>query len=1363
MNELINTLAGYTPRVIQQRILEHPQPPSSPAAEDFQAAVMFADISGFTSLAEHLAERSSAGAEELSDILNNFFGQWIEIIKKYQGDIVKFAGDALLVIWPTENMEAALLQAVYCASEAQRRLHNFQTQDRQLSMRIAIGQGKITLAYLGGIYNRWEYAIVGEAINQINIAQAYARPGQTLLSPQAWDLVKTACEGEVVENQQVRLVNILTPLESAPAPDVPLNEACIPALRAYIPGAIAQRIDAGQSDWLAELRRVTILFVNLPDMTYDVSLNAAQQAIESIQRAAYRYQGSMNKILVDEKGVSVMAALGLPPFSHEDDPVRGILAAMDIRTALEEQGFRCSIGVTTGRVFCGVIGNAERREYTMIGDVVNLASRLMSAGMKLTNETGEKVNILTGNITYEHARERVEFQTLAPILVKGKNHPVAIYSPQKKRERVELAKTSTAMIGRERERFTLGQALRSLIGNQSGVLVIHGEAGIGKSHLVKELMQQAQSMNILALLGSADSIEASTPYFAWRAVVAHLFGIDTSGTTEDERRQWLELFKKSPQLAERAPLLNPVLPFTLPDTETTDQIIGQARAENMHQLLLSQIKQVAAQRPVLIVIEDAHWADASSWTLIRQASEKVHPLLLVIVSRPITGALPDDFAYLRKQADTKIINLETLPSQDIYTLICQRLEVTELPETVVDFIQKKAEGHPFFSEELAYALRDTGILQIKDRKCLLTTDISKIDSVDFPTTIQGVITSRIDRLKPSQQLILKVASVIGRVFALKVLKDIYPIDADKNSISDYMSSLETLDLTRLENPEPDMAYIFKHIITQEVAYNLLLVTQRRALHAAVANWYEQTFEKDLSSWYPTLAYHWNRAEDQPRALKYTEKAGEQALLAGAYNAAIEFYTQALEWDQNNPEHVVKRAHWERMVGEAYLGLGNHVKAREHLQKSVKILGHIIPAPGLPLVLALIHQFFSQMAHRQFPARLLGRLSHKREATLEAAQAHSHLAHIEFFKNNTLPLIYHTFKALNLAEAAGGVSIPLAWSTASAGAIVGFIPLHKLAEEYSRKSDALVAQIDDPATQVWALLATGVYNLGIGQWQKTENAIQKAIEIGEHAGDNRLMGDAYVVMAGIKYMRGKFDESYEHYSTLLAHGKQYGNLQHQVWALGGQAINLVQQGKSLEAIAALEGNPEAWATVKDNTQLNNHGSIIALAHWQLGNKEQARQKAMDILPQILQTPVSLYSQLMGYNALAEMLFYSWENLHQNQTSQHDLDLHQNYAKKLMGIFDSYCRIFPIGMPGRWLYQGIYHHLTNQPEKARQAWEKSLSYARKLAMTYDEGRAYFEIGRHSSGSERTENMQKALQIFEQVNASYDAAQARSLLEA
>ncbi|MCB0163808.1 MAG: adenylate/guanylate cyclase domain-containing protein, partial [Anaerolineae bacterium] len=394
--DLTKTMASYVPWLISRRIAADSTPIDHPRTERLPAAVLFADISGFTALTERLAQQGPAGAEELTRILNDYFGHLIEIIASHGGDVVKFAGDALIALFPAfddaDQPQPALLPqatrlAAQCSLTAQQHLNHYQaTEGIRLSLKLAIGAGEVITMHLGGVFDRWEFLVTGDPLVQVGQAEGHAQPGEIAISPQAWPLMADVATGRAIAGTAaaksttvtgpvIRLTGLRQLISPTALEAVTLSTGMAAALRCYIPGAIRARLAANQSGWIAELRRVTVLFVNLPDLNYAIDLAQAQQIIRALQDDLYRYEGSLNKLSVDDKGVTLVAALGLPPFAHEDDADRGIQVALAMQRTLSHQGLRGGIGVTTGRAFCGSVGNEWRREYTMIGDVVNLSAR----------------------------------------------------------------------------------------------------------------------------------------------------------------------------------------------------------------------------------------------------------------------------------------------------------------------------------------------------------------------------------------------------------------------------------------------------------------------------------------------------------------------------------------------------------------------------------------------------------------------------------------------------------------------------------------------------------------------------------------------------------------------------------------------------------------------------------------------------------------------------------------------------------------------------------------------------------------------------------------------------------------------------
>ena len=953
MSGLLDMFASYVPTLTINRIATEPTPLTAPKYERFAAAVLFADISGFTALAEQLARQGPAGAEELGGILNDYFGQLTALIAEHGGDVVKFAGDALLAVWPSSEARpderALTLRAAQCGLVAQKELSNYQaTAGARLSMRMAVGVGKVDSMYIGGAFGRWELLIAGEPILQVSLAEKQAKPGEVVLSPEAWALVNDTCAGLPLKAGPsagvVQLQSVHSPLLPQTLTTLGLDAGAEVALRGYIPGAILARLTAGQgtgskgesesADWLAELRRVSILFINLPDLSYSLPLEQAQTLMQRLQKSIYHYEDSVNKLSVDDKGVTLVAALGLPPLAHEDDATRAALVALEIQDALRQLGLRSAIGIATGEAFCGAVGSALRREYTMIGDVVNLAARLMQAAPD---------TILCSAATFQASQARITFEELPAIQVKGKSEPVAVYRPTG--EKQTAVRLQSEIVGRRAEREALGQGIQTLLRGSMGVnvFVIEGEAGIGKSRLVDDVRRQADALGVTTFSGSGEPIEKSTPYYGWRNVFAQLFGLDMLEDVEKNKRH--VRLALGTGLVRVAPLLNSVLPLEFADNETTAALSGQARAEHTRALLVQLLQTSITRSPKVLIFEDAHWLDSASWALLLAVSQQVRPLLLVIATRPIDEPVPAEYKQLIQAGNVQHLRLDSLSNEDALALVCQRLRVSSLPVPVAELIRERAEGNPFFSEELAYALRDSGLIEVKDGECRIAPETGDLRTMQFPDTVQGIITSRIDRLEPSQQMALKVASVIGRIFAFRTLLDVHPIQADKPQLAKHVRALERLDLTPLESPEPDLAYIFKHIITQEVAYNLMLFAQRRELHRAVAESYEGAYVDQLTPYYPLLAHHWSRAEDWSKAYNYRILAGDAAVILYAYAEASLHYLGALDALTHMPDIVEnRRAKADTVFKLAFVSSAAH-DPQQNLARLTEVEAMLKELPG----------------------------------------------------------------------------------------------------------------------------------------------------------------------------------------------------------------------------------------------------------------------------------------------------------------------------------------------------------------------------------------------------------------------------------
>ncbi|MBM3266502.1 MAG: AAA family ATPase [Candidatus Sericytochromatia bacterium] len=1366
MTLLLDTLSSYVPATVARQMLARGSALEAAQQDRFPAALLLADVSGFTALTERLAREGPAGAEQLARILNEYFGHLIDLVARHGGDVFKFAGDALLVLWPGDlghdDLASLVRRATQCAL-AMQEPHRLASADDQtkLSLRVSIGAGEIAVAHLGGVYDSWEYVVAGEALAAIGEVSHGAEPGHVTVTKAAAALLETVAAlrplsggGAIVDGLRAFL-----PPEPRPAPVLDSQSESV--LRGYLPGTVRSKVDAGQQGWLAELRRVTVVFVNLPDLDHDTPLEQAQEVVRRLQAAVYRYEGSVNKLSVDEKGISMLAAMGLPPLSHEDDAVRAVQAGVVIRDALDGLGVRFGIGVTTGQAFCGEIGNAARREYTMMGDVVNRAARLMQVAVK-------DGDLICDGATQQVIQHRFNLDDLGKVSLKGMSGDVEIFRPT-----AEIKKQDRAakLVGRMAERGEVEMLMLELqSGGEGGVVIVEGDAGMGKSALVLFYMLQARVLGIDTLAGNADAVERNTPYFAWRPIFSHIFKMDPGAQDLAARRHAvLAVLEEDPELAPWAPLLNTLLPLEFPDNEHTAPLSGQARAARTNEFLARLLARQAERGPTMMVIEDAHWLDSASWGLLRYVCQSVRPLIAVVASRPIPDPVPAEYRQIVEAPGARRQRLGPLQPDEIELMLLRRLEVRKLPKELVGFIVARTGGHPFFSEEVTLSLRDGGYITIAGGECHLAPRVTDLASLDLPDTVQGLITSRIDRVTPAQQLTLKVASVIGRSFPLRILRAIFPIEEDKPRLQDYLEAMERLDLTPLETPPPETIYMFNHMMTHEVVYGLMLFSQRRELHQKCAEWFEDTFATDLTPYLPLLAHHWSKAEHPARAATYYERAGEQAMQTGAYLEAARFFESALATDGEAAEQArkrreavttdrLRRARWERLMGHAFLGAGRSIEAREQLKRALALLGSPLPDTRVGLRAEILVAGWKEALARLRGGAGAAAGTPAAAETLEIARAHGSLCEIFIQNNEPLNLRYSCLRVLNLMRRHGS-SPELSRSFGFMGLLQGAARRHGRAEAYLKWAREAEAQAPDVPTRVATLLRNATYHLTHGDWRAVGDAASTATHLCDQLGDARQRAEATVIMARAALYTGDVARAQRLFADLADVSRDSGHIQPQCRGLSGQASCLLRTGAIQDALSLLEqhlhlqeSNPERMAL------LAWHGQL-ALANSRAARPELAWKEAEHAERLVVETPLVYNPD--PYFGLPEVYLMLLEG------SPTQLPAPRRFiAQRLTRAVRRGRRLarhFAIAEPQAWLWQGHHDWLRKKPRQAFAAWQRSLDAARRLAMPYEEGLAALELGRHlpEADPERRRYLDQAIGLFNRLGSAGDEKRARAAL--
>ena len=1318
MPGLVELLSSYVPLVVQRRFERDPRPLQGPEVQRCRGSLLFLDISGFTVLAESLAPSGREGTEDLSRILNTYFARLIQVVIDYGGDVVKLAGDSVVAMWEADEdygVAGSAIRAAECGLAAGAAVAEAAAAiEHRLELRASVGCGDINMMFLGGPSDRWELLLAGDAVTQIGAAARAANAGQLVASKEAWAFLDGRFGSAPRSDGFVVVTTAMRRLGPQQRPLPVLSDEAQQALLTYLPEGLKARLLAGHSGWLSELRRASVVFVNLPDWK-DSALSAVKRTqfvMSAMQRIVYQFEGAINKLTVDDKGVTLLAVLGLPPLAHEDDPVRAIRCAWALQAKLRELSVRSAIGVATGHVYCGSVGTERRREYTVIGSVVNLAARLMQAAPG---------DVLCDEATQAAAAGHIRFELLPPLAVKGVSQPVDVFRPF---SRAFVDREERPMFGRTAERAVLTERLDTLSANTSAAILIEGDAGIGKSRLAAELRREATRRSIPVYAAAGNSIERSSAYHAWRPVFAQLFGLDETGDIDDELAR-LVSERLPAELRPLAPLLSAVLPVAIAENELTSTMSGGNRAANTNELLLRLLEGEARRAPLVITIEDAHWMDSSSLAFAVHAITHLTSALFVITTRPLIEPLTAGQRDLVAAAWQRH-RLEPLGSEDTTALVAQRLGVKSVPDSVAQLITGRAQGNPFFSEELATALRDSGVVRVENGVCSVPPEID-LDAVTVPDSVQGVVTGRMDRLSPGQQLTLKVASVIGRVFAFRILRDVHPIEPERPHLNEYLRAFAQSDLADLEPSEPDLSYVFKHAITHEVAYNLMLFGQRRQLHKAVAEWYAATFASDLRPFYPVLAYHYKRAEEPAAACQYADLAAGEMARQGAYRESIQFLEDAISF--NRPSDGVDdadsrrlEARWQAALGDAYIGIGDVASSRRHTMKALALLGAPAPPSPAAAAAALPGQLLVQAVHALRSDAAQRRTAEDRERARLAALATERLGHLCYFESDFITGLYAAVRCANLADHSGAAAARArAYADfAMAMMVLGF---KGIAERYCRKAEALLDRVDDQSAKAWTHQLLGIYASSMGQWTRTRAHLEQAIAIATTTRDFRRQEESTIYLTLVNYQSANFTEGLALAERVHDATRRHGHLQEFHWSNQQIALNLSRLNRVDEAAdVAARVATDLIETMGRTEQIWHYGAQ-ALCYARADRRDAARHAAERGLAALLKMHPRMSFDLEGSAGVVEAVMTLLERTADVTEKRRLIDL----AAQAMRYLAASARLFTVGAPRALLWEAAIAEASGSRSRAITLYQKAQTTAAARQMPFEQREAEMRLAR------------------------------------
>jgi len=856
-----------------------------------RGAALFADISGFTPLTEALANElgPQRGAEELTAHLNRVFHALVAELERCGGHVIYFSGDAI-TCWIDGDDGVRAATCALAMQETMGRLAEVVTPAGvrvRLAMKVAVAVGAARRFLVGDPDVQRIDVLAGRLVDELASTERRAERGEVLLGPSALESL-----GDRVRIRDVRLdaesgrkfgvtSEMLVPVNSAPAPavDTSLPEHIV---REWLLPAVYERLRTGRGEFLAELRPAYPLFLRFGGIDYDDDDDAIGKLdgfVRQAQRILASYGGNLLHLTVGDKGAYLYGVFGSPS-AHEDDAARAAAAALELRdlhstTAATD----IQIGITYGRLRSGTYGHKRRQTFTCLGDAVNLSARLMTKAPPGQIYVSEPVRRSAGEV--------FTWEQLPPMTVKGKTEPITAFALIDSKRHASRSRTSheLPMVGRWTELGTFAAKLDEVLAGRGQIVGVSAEAGMGKSRLVAEFARTARQRGIVVALGECQSYGTNTGYFVWREIWSTLFRLD-GGLPEGDQVKALEteLAAIDPALVPRAPLLGGLLDLPIADNELTAQFDAKLRKTSLEGLLVECLQARAGAAPLVLVLEDCHWLDALSRDLLEVLARAAAGLgvLLVLAYRPSTdvggGLGIENLPHFAE------IALAELDNEHAAELIRSKLAQmiggeAEAPAALVELITTRAQGNPFYIEELLNFIRSQGV----DPQ-----DESALKKLQLPESLHSLILSRIDTLGEAPRRTLKVASVLGRVFRAPMLPGVYPELGVFAEVKEHLRTLGTVDLVNLDQ-EAEQTYLFKHVVTQEVAYESMPFAFRSMLHERVGGYIETTDVGSIERNLDLLAHHYWHSENLPKKREYLRRAGEAAQASFANAAAIDYF------------------------------------------------------------------------------------------------------------------------------------------------------------------------------------------------------------------------------------------------------------------------------------------------------------------------------------------------------------------------------------------------------------------------------------------------------------------------------------------
>lgn len=1296
-----------------------------------RGAALFVDIAGSVALAERLMTLHGAqGTGELSRVLSATFAPLVTIIHDAGGEVVQFAGDAMLAAFPSAENPDAMVHAATAAARAMLQLE----LTRGVSLRVGVGAGAFAVARIGGGTHPSELVVYGEAVAEAFTAAAAATAGTVSLGENALRVAELDRETTRAPDSSWRLR---------------IDPRCADPL---VPRSVRTRIGEGADPWLAESRQVTVLFA----LFHGVALE--QHAIDDLHHVTATFKnvvhdenGFVRHVCIDDKGIVAVAAFGIPPMSREPQAADALRAAESLQRVMRKRGLTVSIGIATGRVFCGAIGASTRREYAVVGRTVNLAARLMSRAHGA---------ILCDDSTMRGTTPVARYTPLQPMSAKGFADAVVPFRLDELLQGEAAPVASVQLFGRDAEMRRLLELTHDAAAGRR-TIVVEGAPGSGKSTLMNAFSEAAARTGALVLRGQAQWNQRAASYHAWTPILRLLIGEQLRGddVTLSETAQRLAF--GSDDIARRLPLLNDVLPLGLPESDWTSRLDGTSRAEEARGLLLDLLVRSRGDRTLVLIIDDAQWCDGESWAMVLRGLQDVAGILLVLAVRE-TQSLPIEARRLVEDLRTTTVVLGGLDTNAISAAAANALGVRSLPAAIGSWLQAQAGGNPYFARELALSLVQQGAVEVADGVVVRAPSAESLQRIMLPASMEALVLHRIDALDATQQALLKMASILGFIFARDDLEAVHPVPDRRDRLDD-----DLVALTRAQLITPhERGYAFVHQIIVDTTYRMMVGDQLRGAHARVAALLSSRVGDEPGPLAGQIAYHCLAAGDDAASFRWLSLAAEDELRKGAFRDAVYHLQQALTLDEQRgyPVDTAQRARWYRLLGDGFEGLGEMQDAKHSMQSALLHLGITLPETDRGWRRLAVKQMLRQCWHLASRPRAFPVDSPEWKRAREIMRATSTISEVHYFDNNANGMAAMIFAAANSGDRLGdmpGVSRVVGL----VGVSFAMLGVSGLARKYFARADAIGTKVGDTSGRVRTAVAFGSWATWSGDLLRANDILKTARLEAEANGLRREWEMATGVGATQQLGRAQYDEHRTLGSKLLVTSRERSRPLGRVWGLLMLSSNYLRTGdleRAADMLDELRGIPDMLQ--QEQVQADGNSLLLALRRQDWTQVRRMADVVADGLgvrrvggsqsrPRIL---IPFHWQAFGSHSEARVSLLERASPVERPQLLRD-------ASAAIKAHAAFGKQFRIGEVGALLYAGRVQSLIGSEARAMRLLSRGVALAEEFGMPYEVARGivFQGLAAPAASAERRRLLSESRKRFADIGARWEVQHVEQLI--